>query len=148
MLCVRVRGCVRARVYVYCILWTNCHIFTKHGKIWKYVLEGHRDHTLLVLGLRSTASGYKQILCYIAFDVSRNRGRELRCSSRCRISSWRSSLNKLHRPNPFLYLLQYSYLLIGGTFIGFLTSKTFNVATKCGRLRLSLSSLLASTLRS
>jgi hypothetical protein len=54
---------------------------------------------------------------------------------------------KEYIPNPFLYLLHLGYLLIGGTFIGLLTSKTFNVAMKCGWLGLSLSPILASTLR-
>jgi hypothetical protein len=64
-------------------------------------LKDTRAIHFLVLGLRNTASSNKQILCYITFDVSRNRGRETRCSSRCRISSWPSSMNTLHRPNPF-----------------------------------------------
>lgn len=88
----------------------------------------------------------KYRLRYFAFHVSRSIVRQPCFSPRCHISSRRSFWNQEYIPNPFLYLLQLAYLLIGETFIGFLTSKTFNVAMKCGWLGLSLSSLLASTL--
>ena len=72
--------------------------------------------------------------------VDPSRSKEPCCSARCHISCDGGPIHT----KPF-YLLHFAYLLIGGTFIGFLTSKTFNVAMKCGWLGLFLPLLLTSS---